>query len=109
MRKLFYLLVIIMFGVSCSSGNKKSETSTDEQIISAEHLIEVKFDVKGMTCEGCENAVKTSVTKLEGISEVTASFKAEESVVKYDSTLVSSRLIAEAIESAGYEVTGFKE
>ena len=102
-------MVITLLCASCSSGNKKSDASTDAQILSAEHLIEVKFDVKGMTCEGCENAVKSSVKKLEGIKEVTASHKAEESVVKYDSTLISSRLIAEAIESAGYEVTGFKD
>jgi copper ion binding protein len=109
MRKFFFFLAIILLGASCSSGNKKSSPSTETQILSAEHLIEVKFDVKGMTCEGCENAVKSSINKLEGIKEVTASFKAEESVVKYDSTLVSSRLITEAIESAGYEVAGFKE
>lgn len=102
-------MAIILLGVSCSSGNKKSDTSGDAQILSAEHLIEVKFDVKGMTCEGCENAVTASIKKLEGIKEATASHKAAESVVMYDSTRVNPRLITEAIEGAGYEVTGFKE
>ena len=109
MRKFFFLMAVLPLWLSCSSGNKKSDTSADAQILSAEHLIEVKFDVKGMTCEGCENAVTTSIKKLEGIKEATASHKAAESVVKFDSTLVSPRLISEAIEGAGYEVTGYKE
>ncbi len=61
-----------------------------------------------MTCEGCENAIMTSIKKLEGIQEVSASHTAGESVVQFDSSLVSSKLISEAISAAGYVVTGFE-
>jgi copper ion binding protein len=108
MRKLFYLLAIILLGASCSTGTKKTETSSEAHTISAEHLIQVKFDVKGMTCEGCEKAIMTSIEKLEGIQEVSASHTDGKSVVKFDSTLVNSRLISEAISGAGYQVTGFE-
>ena len=108
MRKIIYLLAVILMSASCSSGSKKSEATSGVEPISTEHLTQVKFEVNGMTCEGCENAVKTSIKKLEGIQEVSASFTAGESVVKFDSTLVNSRLISEAISGAGYEVTGFE-
>jgi len=108
MRKLFYLLAVILLSVSCSSGTKKGEATSEVQTISAEHLTLVKFDVRGMTCEGCENAIMNSIKKLEGIQEVTASHTAGESVVKFDSTLVNPQLISEAISAAGYEVTGFE-
>lgn len=108
MQKVFYLLAIILLSGSCSSGTKKPGTTSEVQTISTEHLTQVKFDVKGMTCEGCENAIMTSIKKLEGIQEVSASHTAGESVVKFDSTLVRPELISEAISGAGYEVTGFE-
>jgi copper chaperone CopZ len=108
MKKIIYLFAIILMSASCTSGTKKTEATAEVQTISAEHLIQVKFDVKGMTCKGCENAVMTNIKKLDGIQEVSASHTAEESVVKFDSTLVNSQLISEAISSAGYKVTGFE-
>ena len=108
MKKLIYLFAIILLSVSCTSGTKKAEATGEVQSISSEHLTQVKFEIKGMTCEGCENAIMTNIKKLEGIQEVSASYTAGESVVKFDSTLVSSQLISEAISGAGYEVTGFE-
>lgn len=108
MKKLIYLLAIILLSVSCSSETKKADSTSESQSISAVHLTQVTFDVKGMTCEGCENAIKTNIKKLDGIQEVSASFTVGESVVKFDSTLVNFQLISEAITGAGYEVTGFE-
>ena len=108
MQKLLYLFAIILLFASCSSGSKKAGDPSEAQSISSAHLTQVTFDVKGMTCEGCENAIMTSIKKLEGIQEVTASHTAGESVVMFDSTLVRPELISEAISGAGYEVTGFE-
>jgi mercuric ion transport protein len=104
MKKIIYLLAIILLSASCSSGNKKAEATSELKA----NLTQVRFDVKGMTCEGCENAVMASVKKLEGVQEVSASHTAAESIVMFDSTLVRPELISEAISAAGYEVTGFE-
>jgi copper chaperone CopZ len=106
MQKFFYVAVITLLSAACSSGTPKSESSSGVQDISSEHVVLVKFDVEGMTCEGCENAVKASVNKLEGIQEVTASHKDGESLVKFDTTLASPQSISEAITAAGYQVKG---
>jgi mercuric ion transport protein len=101
-------LIILLLGASCSSGAKKQEDTSGVQALASEHIMQLTFDVQGMTCEGCEKAIKASVQKLDGIEEVTASHTAGESVVKFDSTLVNPELISEAIKAAGYEVTGFE-
>ena len=107
MQNLSYLLIILLLGVSCSSGTAKKE-NVSTQAISSDHVTQLKFDVKGMTCEGCEKAIVASVQKLNGIKEVTASHTAGESVVRFDSTLVGPDQISGAIAAAGYTVTGFE-
>jgi copper ion binding protein len=108
MRKIILFIAVCLLGVSCSSGNQKTESTAEDQTALAKHYIEVTFDVQGMTCEGCEKAIMASVNKLEGIDAVSASHQTGESVVRFDSTRVNTRLITEAITSAGYEVTGFE-
>jgi copper chaperone CopZ len=108
MRKIFYLLAILLTCACCSSPDKKVKDVSEPQGISKEHLTQVKFEVKGMTCEGCEQAIIKSIQKMEGIQEATASHIKGQSVVKFDSTLAHPGLISEAITNAGYEVTGFE-
>ena len=60
--------------------------------------------VTGMTCGGCENAVKRAVGKLGGVTAVTASHEAEQVVVTYDEAQVGLAAITEKIEKLGYRV-----
>jgi copper chaperone CopZ len=108
MHNITFIIFLILIGVSCSSGNQKTESTGEDQTVLTKHQIQVKFEVQGMTCEGCEKAVMASINKLEGIQEVSASHIAGESVVSFDSTQVNPTLITEAITSAGYVVTGFE-
>ena len=109
MRILLILTVSALLLASCSSsGNKsgKKEAEVPKAEISGEFLTHVHLDVKGMTCEGCENTVISNVKKLEGIQEVTASHTNEEVVVVYDSTRTDLHALSHAIEDAGYSVEG---
>jgi copper chaperone CopZ len=69
-----------------------------------ENLVEVTIPVHGMTCEGCENAVKKSIGSLEGIGEVTASHTDSIATVKFDKTAVTQEEIELKIAEAGYTV-----
>ncbi len=60
--------------------------------------------VTGMTCGGCENAVKRAVGQLEGVTEVAASHKAEQVVVTYDAARLGREAIAAKIQRLGYQV-----
>ena len=64
----------------------------------------VKLNVDGMSCSHCENAVKKSVSALEGVSNVNVSLKENTVSVEFDPTSVSVKMIKEAIDDQGYEV-----
>ncbi len=108
MRKLLVILLVTGFAVSCSQSGKKTEDSSQEQKleIAADKLSNIKLDVKGMTCEGCEKAVMASVQKLEGIQEVSASHTEGSTNVSFDPEKTDLETITGAITDAGYEVTG---
>lgn len=60
--------------------------------------------VEGMTCSGCENRVKTSVNRLEGVVKASADHKSGDVVVRFDEARVSEDQIKDRIRAAGYEV-----
>ncbi len=62
--------------------------------------------VSGMTCGGCENSIKSSVAKLEGVREVQADHAAGRATVTYDPAKVDRAAIKGAIEKLGYKVEG---
>ncbi|OCL84349.1 heavy metal translocating P-type ATPase [Arcobacter porcinus] len=62
-----------------------------------------KFDIKGMTCSACSNAVDRSIKKLEGISEVNVNLLSNSMIVKYDDKFLNDEKIIKTVEDAGYE------
>jgi copper chaperone CopZ len=62
--------------------------------------------VTGMTCGGCENAVKRAVMKLEGVEDVSASHRESQVLVRADTAKVSVDAIRRQIEAIGYAVGG---
>jgi copper ion binding protein len=60
--------------------------------------------VTGMTCGGCENAVRRAVGKLPGVSEVVASHADERVTVSFDEAQVALAAIKAKIASLGYQV-----
>jgi len=105
MKKISVLLVVALFAFGCNSAEKnKEEAKTDTQEATLQNLVEVSISTQGMTCEGCENAIKKSVSSLAGVAEVTASHVDSVTVVKYDTTAVSLAAIEDKIAEAGYTV-----
>jgi copper chaperone len=66
---------------------------------------QLTLPVTGMTCGGCENAVKRAVSRLEGVAGVTASHAENWVTVEYDPAKVDRAKIAGAISTAGYHVS----
>jgi len=60
--------------------------------------------VTGMTCGGCENAVKRTLLKLPGVESVSASHSEGSVRIDYQPGSVTIGAISSAIESLGYEV-----
>ena len=60
------------------------------------------LNVTGMTCGGCENAVRRAVAQLDGVSNVSASHAENRVVVEHDPARVDRTRIADAITKAGF-------
>jgi copper chaperone len=65
---------------------------------------ELTLTVTGMTCGGCENAVKRAVSGLNGVANVTASHRDNRVTLSFDPALVDRAAIAKRIQDAGYTV-----
>jgi copper chaperone len=67
---------------------------------------EITLTVTGMTCGGCENAVRRVVSSIAGVANVTASHRDNRVTVEYDGTKAGRADIERAIQNAGYIVSG---
>lgn len=61
------------------------------------------FEVRGMTCSGCESTVEAKLAELPGVTKVDAFYDKGEAVVTYDPERIRPEAIVAAVESAGYE------
>lgn len=83
--------------VSCSNQAQGRPESADSG-----EAVTSDFQVEGMTCWGCELAVKRAVKKLDGVREVDASHREASATVTYDPAKVTPPQIVQAIEEIGY-------
>ena len=65
---------------------------------------ELTLTVTGMTCGGCENAVRRVLAMVDGVQSATASHKENRVNVVYDAARTTRAKITQAIETAGYQV-----
>jgi copper chaperone CopZ len=64
----------------------------------------LQLTVKGMTCGGCENAVRRTLQRLAGVDEVKASHSENLVGVTFDPDKVDAATIKDRIAELGYEV-----
>ena len=67
-------------------------------------LVTCKLKVTGMTCGGCESAVKLAAKRVDGVKAVTASARSRAAEVAYDASKTSAEAIAKAVTTN----SGFK-
>ncbi|HSH00768.1 MAG TPA: cation transporter [candidate division Zixibacteria bacterium] len=63
------------------------------------------FDVEGMTCTGCEFAVREAVVALNGADSATVSYAENRAVIWYDDRKLDDETIRAGIGSVGYHAT----
>jgi mercuric ion transport protein len=103
-----FAIVMTAFPMYANYLIPSSSPRTELFEVKTDNIQRVEFKVKGMTCTGCEGHVKLEVEKLEGIIEVLVSYDKGNTVVKFDKTKTSIKIIEKAINSTGYEVTSYK-
>jgi copper chaperone len=60
--------------------------------------------VKGMTCMGCVNSVKSVLEKIPGVNSADVSLEQKQVTIQYDAATTQSSQFKDAIEGAGFEV-----
>ncbi len=113
MKKITIILIasIIILSACKTKSNGKSEDSqakSTEIKVNPDALVLIDFSIKGMSCTGCENTIKSSISELPGVVDVSASFTDGKAVVKLDTSLTKLNKVSEAVNSRGYTVTGYK-
>ncbi len=105
MRALLSVLgVVVLVGLAGWVWNSSS-TATQRPIetVADSTLTKATLKVDGMTCGGCEAAVKMAAKRVDGVREAAASAAQGVAEVLYDSSKTNPEAIAKAIESS----TGF--
>lgn len=64
-----------------------------------------KFDVQGMTCNGCVASINRVISAIPGVNVVDISLDSGRVEIGYDESKASSEQFKQAIEAAGYTVT----
>ena len=64
----------------------------------------LQLAVTGMTCGGCENAVRRTLMQTAGVEDVTASHKESLVGVTFDPAKVTPAVLREKIAALGYDV-----
>jgi copper chaperone CopZ len=96
------IIAILFFVASCQQANNKEK----ETVVAKPEIVEVKFQVEGMSCTECEQSIAKGVNELAGIETVKASYVDSITVVKYDKSKTNEAEIAKMIEKRGYKVKG---
>ena len=64
------------------------------------------LNVAGMTCAGCEAAVRNAAKTVSGVTDVKASYDRKNAEVTYDATKTTPEAIAKVItERSGFKAT----
>ncbi len=62
------------------------------------------FDVEGMNCDACADAIKSFVEKEPGVRMVSVSFSDRNARVLYDPQAVAEDRLVDAIQRPGFRV-----
>ena len=108
--KVYLFLITLFTGVMLAfpyySHLFYSNPNASKEVVFVEqsNIKEIRLTIKGMTCTGCEAHIENEVTKLDGILNVNADYKAANAIVKYDTTKIDLQKIKTAILSTGYKI-----
>ncbi len=103
---LSFLIIPVLTGCNRTPGTEDTKKTSSEVTINPDNVVMVDMDVRGMTCTDCENTIKSGISELNGVVNVTADYKAGKTTVQCDTAITPVARITEVIEKRGYSVAG---
>lgn len=77
-------------------------------VVESNNIQSASFQIKGMTCAGCEEHVNSELSKVAGVIKYKTSYADRSSLVTFDNSKVDINSIATAINKTGYKVKEYK-
>lgn len=106
--KAFLLLVTVFAGLMITFPSyakvffPKNEKTTI--VVEKSNIQTVELNIKGMSCEACEEEVNHELNKLPGIIQSTVSYKKKNAIIKFDVSKTTTKSITDAVNATGYTV-----
>lgn len=102
-RALGIGIMLTVVGLSACDKGGKSTTGPVAVNPTADQPKEVVFEVKGMTCSGCEQAITERLSGINGVVSVKADRHKERTWVTYQDHVASPDQLEKEINELGYE------
>lgn len=108
--KKFLLSVTLFAGVTLtfpyysSIFYPRSPLAKEVVYVERSNVREIKVDIEGMTCKGCEAHIESEINKLDGILAVDANYETANTIVKFDESKVKIEAIEKTISGTGYKI-----
>ena len=67
-------------------------------------MANIKLNVEGITCGGCEKSIRTALLERDGVNDVTASHETGTVAIDFDDSKIAEPVLKQAIEDAGFDV-----
>lgn len=99
--------IIMIFSALIVSSLYIGEDVVGEKKVSK--IITKRINMKGMTCEGCEELINSTASKVDGVVSVSSSSPAQEAIVEYDTAKTDIESIMQAIAKTGYKTLSFED
>ncbi len=104
-RRFILALMVCAMGLIGCEGEPAGEPNAPERAAAAV-LTTHAFEVEGMHCEGCVNAIRMSVVELAGVRSCAISLDANTCTVEVsDPQVATAEAIVTAIESKGFKAS----
>ncbi len=109
-RVMFWLATVAVVGFSFFPnyvGYFVVGTATAESSAAGANTVAVTLHIEGMTCEACATHIQSELMKVPGVKTAAVSYSEGQAAVTTDATSPASRnSLVEAVQRAGYQVTG---
>lgn len=96
-------LSLVLLSLSAAIGCARTDDQPSAETTTAISTRTVVFDIEGMHCDGCANAISTKAGRVEGVVACEASFEDGTAVVEVAPDAVDD--VQAAIASLGYTIT----
>ncbi|MFP4025983.1 MAG: cation transporter [Thiohalospira sp.] len=108
-KVIFISILLLAFACQNAQKEGKDIKTPKTEDVKKNNVQKVQFDIVGMTCTGCENAIQKTINEFDGVYSSKADHQEGIALIEVDSVKVDLKKIEQAINELGYEAKGYKK